>query len=293
MWLKVKSKIIVLLVFLLVVSLFPDNHTKAEEIDNNMIVNEEVVSKMLEDSLSEENISVDNFEVSSDELVLDTSINDAEGNKVETTLSIEPGADIFNLTTREFNEVGEEISKEYEIKINQFKDDEFEATFEDVETEEVFTYNSEEGTASIAFLIPVAIGISPAVMTALFHTGAVLIVAGTGYVIATEFNKQRAKSKSKSKKQYNHFDAEIRNSGVYVGKGLSKSQAIARMKSKKDVYSISSSQAEVVAAGANTKGKPFKEVDKYKNKPKKGYYYHWHPYKRTPKAHSFYGGPVK
>lgn len=151
MWLKVKSKIIILLVFFLVASLFPNNHTKAEEIDNNMIVDEEVVSEMLEDSLSEENISVDNFEISNDELVLDTSMNDAEGNKVEATLNVEPGADSFNLTTREFNEVGEEISKEYEIKINQFKDDEFEATFEDVETEEIFTYNSEEGTASFAF----------------------------------------------------------------------------------------------------------------------------------------------
>ncbi|CUB14937.1 SAR2788 family putative toxin [Bacillus sp. FSL L8-0215] len=288
MWLKVKSKIIILLVFFLVASLFPNNHTKAEEIDNNMIVDEEVVSEMLEDSLSEENISVDNFEISNDELVLDTSMNDAEGNKVEATLNVEPGADSFNLTTREFNEVGEEISKEYEIKINQFKDDEFEATFEDVETEEIFTYNSEEGTASFAFLIPVGIAITPAVMTALFHTGAVIVVAGAGYVIATEANKHR----SKSKKKYNHYEAVIRG-GVYVGKGLSKSQAIARMKSKKDIWSISSSQAEVVAAGANTKGKPFKEVDRYKGKPKKGYYYHWHPYKRTPKAHSFYGGPVK
>ncbi|MEK5132760.1 SAR2788 family putative toxin [Bacillus sp. FSL W8-0645] len=289
MWLKVKSKMIILLVFLLVASLFPNNHTKAEEIDNNMIVDEEVVSEMLEDRLSEENISVDNFEVSSDELVLDTSMNDAEGNKVEATLSVEPGADSFNLTTREFNEVGEEISKEYEIKVNQFKDDEFEATFEDVETEEVFTYNSEEGTASFAFLIPVGIAISPAVMAALFHTGAVIVVAGTGYVIATQANKHR----SKNKKKYNHFQAVIKKGGVYVGKGLSKSQAIARMKSKKDIWSISYNQAKGVAAGANRNGKPIHEVDLNKGKPKKGYYYHWHPYKRTPKAHSFYGGPVK
>ncbi|WP_283107558.1 hypothetical protein [Bacillus cabrialesii] len=40
-------------------------------------------------------------------------------------------------------------------------------------------------------------------------------------------------------------------------------------------------QAKAVAAGANKNGKP-----------KKGYYYHWHPYKRTPKAHSFYESPV-
>lgn len=48
-----------------------------------------------------------------------------------------------------------------------------------------------------------------------------------------------------------------------------------------------------VAAGANTNGSPINEVDQYNGKPKKGYYYHWHPYKRTPKAHAFYGNPVK
>lgn len=32
-------------------------------------------------------------------------------------------------------------------------------------------------------------------MTALFHTGAVIVVAGTGYVIATQANKHRSKNK--------------------------------------------------------------------------------------------------
>ncbi|RPJ99255.1 hypothetical protein BSBH6_04086 [Bacillus subtilis] len=64
------------------------------------------------------------------------------------------------------------------------------------------------------------------------------------------------------------------------------------MKSKGDVYSVSKNQAKAVAASANKNGKPIHEVDKRNGKPKKCYYYHWHPYKRTPKAHSFYGSPV-
>lgn len=58
-------------------------------------------------------------------------------------------------------------------------------------------------------------------------------------------------------------------------------------------YIFSKNQAKKVAAGANTNGSPINEVDQYNGKPKKGYYYHWHPYKRTPKAHAFYGNPVK
>ncbi|MFS0766340.1 MULTISPECIES: hypothetical protein [Peribacillus] len=62
------------------------------------------------------------------------------------------------------------------------------------------------------------------------------------------------------------------------------------MKSKKDTWSVSSNQAQGVAQGANPSGKPFAEVDKMGGKPKKGYYLHWHPYKKTPNAHAFYGG---
>ncbi|AWI35443.1 hypothetical protein BA81_14831 [Bacillus safensis FO-36b] len=65
-------------------------------------------------------------------------------------------------------------------------------------------------------------------------------------------------------------EAVIRG-GVYIGKGISKSQAIARMKSRKDTWSTSRSQSRGVAvvAAANPKGDPINEVDKYKSKPKK------------------------
>ncbi|MCM3367913.1 hypothetical protein QLH48_10690 [Bacillus safensis] len=54
-----------------------------------------------------------------------------------------------------------------------------------------------------------------------------IVVAGAGYVIATEASKHR-------NKKYNHYEAIIRG-GVYIGKGISKSQAIARMKSRKGI----------------------------------------------------------
>ena len=69
---------------------------------------------------------------------------------------------------------------------------------------------------------------------------------------------------------------------------------MARAKSSsKDTWSTSRNQAKGVTASANPSGQPINEVDTYNGKPKKGYYYLWRPYKRTPKAHAYYGGPVK
>ena len=57
----------------------------------------------------------------------------------------------------------------------------------------------------------------------------------------------------------------------------------------KDVWSRTKADGKKSAQGANMKGEPIYEIDKINSKPKKGYYYHWHPYKRSPKAHSFVG----
>ncbi|MDQ7862875.1 hypothetical protein RCO48_23110 [Peribacillus frigoritolerans] len=60
---------------------------------------------------------------------------------------------------------------------------------------------SEEGVPSLAFLIPIGLAMSPAVLTALFHTGAMIIVSGTAFVIATQANKS---------KSYYHFAATVK-----------------------------------------------------------------------------------
>ena len=57
----------------------------------------------------------------------------------------------------------------------------------------------------------------------------------------------------------------------------------------KDVWSRTKADGKKSAQGANMKGEPIYEIDKINGKPKKGYYYHWHTYKRSPKAHSFVG----
>lgn len=284
MFSKFKNIFIFLLCFVLMFTLLPNNSTKAEESFTDSGIQEKIIAEELKENLSNENISVDTLDFSSENIQLEASVQNMKGRDVKVILNVVAGSEYLDLITYELNNSGEKIKKEYKVKVEQFEEDEFKATFEDSETGEVFKYDSEEGVASIAFLIPIGIVMSPALLTALFHTGAMIIVGGAAYVVATQ---------AKKSDKYSHFSSVVKGGSVYIGKGLSKSKAISRIKKGKDTWSVSKSQAKKVAAGANTNGSPINEVDQYNGKPKKGYYYHWHPYKRTPKAHAFYGNPVK
>ena len=283
---KSLNKFIILIVFSLIISSFPiNNKANAEEIDTTEVVVNEI-QQTLEETLEEENIMVDEFEITTEKLSLTTSLEDASGEVNSVVVEVIPGENYITIFSDEADELGNIERKEYQVNLEDIQVDEqtFEGTFEDVETGETYSYDSEVGTASIAFLIPIGIAMSPAVLTALFHTGAMIIVGGSAYVIATQAKKD---------KKYSHFAATVNKGGVYIGKGLSKSKAVARIQSKKDTWSTSKNQAKGVAASANPSGQPINEVDKLNGKPKKGYYWHWHPYKRTPKAHAFYGSAVK
>lgn len=278
------SKLIILLVFTMIISSIPFNAVFAEENTTDSSVQQTDIADTLEEELEEENISLDNLELTTEELIVETSLETANEESVAATIVVEAGSDIIKVKTEEIDVDGNVMQKEYEVKIEQSSENEIEANFEDVDTGEEYYFDSEEGSASLAFLIPLGLVMTPAVLTALFHTGAMIIVGGSAYVIATQANKS---------KSYYHFAATVKSGGVYIGKGLSKSSAVARIKSGKDTWSTSSNQAKGVARAANPSGQPINEVDTRYGKPRKGYYYHWHPYKRTPKAHAFYGGPVK
>ncbi|MGD6816624.1 SAR2788 family putative toxin [Metabacillus sp. 113a] len=278
------NNFIVLLVITLIFSSLPLNTVFAEGNTTNNSLQETVLTNTLEKELEEENISLENLELTTEELIVETSLETANDESADATIVVEAGSDIIKVNTEEVDEDGKVTQKEYDVKIEQSSEDEIEANFEDVDTGEEYNFDSEEGSASLVFLIPLGLVMTPAVLTALFHTGAMIIVGGAAYVIATQANKS---------KSYYHFAATVKSGGVYIGKGLSKASAVARIKSGRDTWSTSSNQAKGVAASANPSGKPINEVDTRYGKPRKGYYYHWHPYKRTPKAHAFYGGPVK
>ncbi|ODG91495.1 hypothetical protein BED47_07525 [Gottfriedia luciferensis] len=279
---KMINLFIVSLVFTVIIGIFPNLSVKAAEVEEATI---NTIQENLQQTLKDENIIVEDLDITSSNLSLSTSLKDATGDVNKVEVEIVPGKSYITVNSEEVTELGKKESKKYKIDLAhmQLNENSFKGIFTDVDTKQKFSYDTELGTASLIFLIPIGIVMTPAILTALFHTGAMIIVGGAAYVIATQAKKD---------KKYSHFSATVKSGGVYIGKGLSKSEAVTRLKSNKDTWSISKNQAKGVAASANPTGQPLHEVDKLNGKPKKGYYYHYHPAMRTPKSHAFYGGPV-
>lgn len=295
------KKIIVLLLFTLLISQFSSQYTYAEQnLEPDSITQQSIEEKFTE-LLSEENITVReiNFE---DRFETKVELENADGEVGSLELSIEPGAESIPITVKEFN--GE--IENYSIKINATEEpdvldedvteesgvldegvteEDYELIYLDENQNEVFESNSQDAKASILPLLAIPLGlvITPAVMNALFQAGGIIIVSGVAHVLET---------KAKKSKKYSYFQAKLSGGGLYVGKGISKGSAVSRLKSGKEIWATTKSSAKSAAAGANLSGAPIHEVDQLNKKPRKGRYYHWHPYKRTPKCHAFYGNPV-
>lgn len=133
--------------------------------------------------------------------------------------------------------------------------------------------------------------IAPAIPILVASGVEIILSVTAAYFIVVEGQRMVAAAKSiasimkSPKRKYNHYRAVLKDYKLYIGSGLSRTNAIKRAKSKKDVWSVSKNQAKEVARGANKNGLPIHEIDK----KSKGKYFHYHPYKRTPKMHSFYG----
>ncbi|HLS23656.1 MAG TPA: SAR2788 family putative toxin [Pseudogracilibacillus sp.] len=241
----------------------------------------EDLTEEIEEKLSDEEIILEKVEGNEDEISLEATYetNDEEEITIDVDLNLEDATVELSTWDEEGN------LDEYEITINYLDSGRIVFTYVDPETGDEHTYNSTKATALIAPAIPLGIAISASLFSALAKTAAVIVVAGAAYIVASEAIPKV--NKNKKKKQYNHFAAVISKSNgkLYIGKGLSTSAAITRAKKSQDVWSVSKTQAKAVAKGANPHGTPFHEIDK----DKKGKYYHWHPYRKKPNMHSFYG----
>lgn len=143
----------------------------------------------------------------------------------------------------------------------------------DVVSGEVFEYNSNNISPQIAIAIPIGGWITKTALEAL-AASAIVIISGatfvTGSTAVSKINNQK-------KRKYSHYSAIRSNNKLFIGNGLSRSSAISRAKSGKDVWSVSKNQAKEVAKGANRNGPPYHEIDKNR----RGKYYHWHPFKKN------------
>ncbi len=277
-----KTTFLSIIIAFLITSTVVSNPVYAETTDISTDVSSnlsEGLTEEIKEVLSEEDVVLEEIVENEDEISIQATFenNDEEEITTNVDIKLEDASAVMSTKDEEGN------LEEYEINLISLNEDEVIFTYFDQETGELHTYDSTKVTASIVPAIPIGIAISASLFSALAHTSAVIIVGGAAYLVATEAIPKV--NKNKKKKQYNHFRATLSGGKLYIGKGLSRSNAIKRAKKSKDVWSVSKAQAKAVAQGANKNGKPIHEIDKNK----KGKYYHWHPYKRTPKMHSFYG----
>lgn len=217
------------------------------------------------------------------------SSDSAEENieNAKVSLSIDYETNDLKLTSYETNQNGNEQVKEYEVILESATDDGIIGSFIDISTGEKYDINTKELEASFAFLIPVGIVIGEALLAHLISIGLAVSISGVTYIAASEFLK---KKKTKS-----HYKAVRRDSGLFIGDGLSKAKAVSRLKGGKDTWSTSKSNAKTLAKEASPIGKVTSaEIDKHG----KGKHYHYHPISSIKNgssvrmsAHTFYGAP--
>lgn len=235
----------------------------------------------LEAALLEENLLLEDLRVDEDgRVVLEVAVDHESSAGTVSELVIdfdEASAEIE--VSGEFD--GEPVEDALDVRIGEFSPElvVFDSTDADGEQ---FGYRSDTVYPSFVPAIPIGVAIGAAAFKALAATTAVVVVAGATYVAAGEAIKAIRKKKPK----YSHFRAVISGKGLYIGNGMTRAAAVTWGKRGKDVWSTSRSGAKTVAGQVNPSCGPVgPEIDKNK----KGKYYHFHPCKRTPKMHSFYG----
>ncbi|MEC3608533.1 SAR2788 family putative toxin [Bacillus glycinifermentans] len=191
----------------------------------------------------------------------------------------------ISLETDEISQDTGKKGKEYKVNIENATDEKIEATFIDTETNEKYEINSDEITASFVWFIPIGIAIGEALLAHLISIGLAVTISGVTYIAYSEFKKR--------KRTYSHYMAVRKSKGLFIGNGLKRSAAVARLKRGDDTWSTSKNNAKSIAKAAS----PIKKiVGPEIDKKGKGKHYHYHPISRYKhgkgvrmKAHAFYG----
>lgn len=191
----------------------------------------------------------------------------------------------LSLITDEISQKTGEKGKEYKVNIENATNEKIEATFTDTETNKKYEINSDEVTASFVWFIPIGIVIGEALLAHLISIGLAVTISGVTYVAYSEFKKR--------KRTYSHYMAVRKSKGLFIGNGLKRPAAIARLKRGDDTWSTSKNNAKSIAKAAS----PIKKiVGPEIDKKGKGKHYHYHSISRYKhgkgvrmKAHAFYG----
>lgn len=209
----------------------------------------------------------------------------ADGSTVMAEVNARPGEEVIPVTLIETVN-GKEERSEYLADIEEATEElEIKGDVTDISTGETFLFNTNDNQKVNTMRTTVPAGISMT-LAAIYALAAIFFIVLESVVYVSVQKAQREKTAE-------HFVALRGNTDLYIGRKLTAKQAYARAKAGGDTWSVTKAKAKNVAREANLKGNPYSEVNKSNGKPKKGSYYHWHPYQKKPAMHAFYGGPVK
>lgn len=245
--------------------------------------------EILEEGLADEGLKLEEVEIDPTGIDIDATTSSPH-DPFEFSLNLDANSAGGEVTFTDKVD-GKSVSETYDIKIDESTVDRTLLTLTDQDTGEKYEYDSTEAASSIAFVIPVAFG-AVSVATALYYLaiGAAIVVGG---LLALEAGKAISKiikennKRSQSKKR-DYYPATLANDKVFISaRGLTLSAAIKRGNSGKDVWALTQTKAKSLAQTMKGGKKPV--GPEIHGGGKRGYMYHYHPYKRSPGMHSFFG----
>lgn len=220
------------------------------------------------------------------------SLDDSQGAvNVEMRSTLGDGTDVVSELSMDFvslqgvlelDGVGSsDLDSTFLMELHELNDSEISFTLTDLVTGQNETYSSLDGMgAAVPLIVGVPIGL--AALEALFKALLLVVIAGLSYLVAAEVIAVLKKSGS----SYQHFTA-IRHGGkLYLGNGISYTNAISRVRVGQDIWSRTTSGAKTVCTSARANGK--QPIGPEIDTNGAGRFQHYHPNPRTG-AHCFFG----
>lgn len=247
--------------------------------------------EIVEEGLADEGLKLEQVNVGTEGIEIEAE-SAASNDPFEFSLELEAGSASGEVTFTDKID-GELVTETYDINIEESTVERTIFTLTNPETGESYEYDSTQASSAVAFVIPIAFG-AISVSTALYYLaiGAAIVLGGAlaleaGKAISKIISENNKKSKSKKR---DYYPATLKSNKIFISaKGLTKTQAVTRAKKGQgnDVWALSRTKAKSLAVAIkNGKAAVGPEIH---GGGKKGYMWHYHPNKRSPNVHLFYG----
>ena len=216
------------------------------------------IENILIEELSEENIEVESIEISAGEVVLEVSAEDADGEEVSAVVEFVPGEAYIYLVTLEYNSEGILEEREFIVDLNELEDyagadgESIEFVIQDIETNEIFEYNSDEGELSGVITL-LALKIGGAAIVGLLGLGLLKVVGGVLWLCLKKLKGNGNNNGGDNGNgndfsiNFSHFEVMISGNQIYLGAGMDLRAAATRLRNGGNVWSATAAEARAAA----------------------------------------------